>query len=262
MSKYRFREYDALGLNKKVPGEKVPSLHHISKHKQKKKNVEVVFDVKDYKQIKEKQRQERNHKRSETVFICVRLDDWPQSMAPIKPLPAVMQKREKLKEDLGLGDDYGIGSSSDDASGHIKCRRSDEKNSKPQPQSVTVYRGESGMTTTVTTMALQSSDDEQPGEDSSSGDDGEEEQDAADSDGGCEGRGGVAGPGPSSARRGHLKAEGNSCSGRKVSKRHAARQKAKPKQADKAGGAKQALSEPRGGVRKAGKRGASKQRVR
>ncbi|GLC63467.1 hypothetical protein PLESTF_000039300 [Pleodorina starrii] len=168
MSKFRFREYDALGLWKKVPGDQVPSAHHISKRKLKQKDVEVVFDVKDYKdyvtgfrkrkqqrrqdamkQIKDKQRLERNQQRSE--------------------------KRTELKERLGLGDDYGVGSSSDDG---------EEDDAAARPQSVTVYQGEGGMTTTVTTMALQSSDDEQP---QASGSDGGEEDDDDDD--------GEAGPG-------------------------------------------------------------------
>lgn len=51
MSKFRFREYDALGLQRRVPGDALPVAHHISKRKQKQKNVEVVFDVKDYKWV-------------------------------------------------------------------------------------------------------------------------------------------------------------------------------------------------------------------
>lgn len=49
MSRFRFREYDALGLKKRVPGEATVSAHHVTKHKQKQKDMEVVFDPKDYK---------------------------------------------------------------------------------------------------------------------------------------------------------------------------------------------------------------------
>lgn len=49
MNKFRFRDYDALGLRARIPGDTAPNAHHISKRKQKQKDVEVVFDAKDYK---------------------------------------------------------------------------------------------------------------------------------------------------------------------------------------------------------------------
>ena len=49
MSKFRFREFDALGLRQRTPGDTVLNKHHVAKRKQKSKDVEVVFDVKDYK---------------------------------------------------------------------------------------------------------------------------------------------------------------------------------------------------------------------
>ncbi|GIL42958.1 hypothetical protein Vafri_777 [Volvox africanus] len=236
MSNYRFREYDALGLQRRVPGDKVASVHHVSKRKQKQKDVEVVFDVKDYKeyvtgfrkrkqqrrqdaqkQIKEKQRQERNQQRSE--------------------------KRTKLKEKLGLGDDYGIGSSSEG---------DDDKDVCKQPHSVTVYKGDDGMTTTVTTMPFHSSDDEQPGDACCSSD--VEDEGANDRDRDEEGLEAAAGPGPSSGRRMPLFMNGNG-GGAKQSLHN---RKMKSKKADRPGVDKQLRLTSRGGVKK----GAARKRLK
>ncbi|GLI69020.1 hypothetical protein VaNZ11_013559 [Volvox africanus] len=231
MSNYRFREYDALGLQRRVPGDKVASVHHISKRKQKQKDVEVVFDVTDYKeyvtgfrkrkqqrrqdaqkQIKEKQREERNQQR--------------------------LEKRTKLKEKLGLGDDYGIGSSSED---------DDDKDVRKQPHSVTVYKGDDGITTTVTTMPFRSSDDEQPGAAGCSSD--VEDEGASDRDRDEKGLEAAAGTGPSSGRRGPLTMNGNG---------GGTKQKMKSKKADRPGVDKRLRLTSRGGVKK----GAAKKRLK
>ena len=43
------REYDALALRHRVPGDDVPAQNHVHKHKQKNKGLEVVFDPKGHK---------------------------------------------------------------------------------------------------------------------------------------------------------------------------------------------------------------------
>ncbi|GIL73013.1 hypothetical protein Vretimale_4644 [Volvox reticuliferus] len=241
MNNYRFREYDALGLRRRVPGEKVASVHHISKRKQKQKDVEVVFDVKDYKeyvtgfrkrkqqrrqdaqkQIKEKQRQERNQQRSE--------------------------KRTKLKEKLGLGDDYGVCSTSED---------DDNKDVRKQPHTVTVYKGDDGMTTTVTTMPFRSSDDEQPGDACCESD--VEDEGADDRDRNEEGLDAAGWPDSSSGRRAPLPTISNGGGG---AKRSLQSPKFKLKRVDKPGGDRQLRLTSRGGGLKGSKKGAAKKRLK
>ncbi|PNW85376.1 hypothetical protein CHLRE_03g183500v5 [Chlamydomonas reinhardtii] len=194
MNKFRFRDYDALGLRARIPGDTAPNAHHISKRKQKQKDVEVVFDAKDYKEYVtgfRKRKQQRRQDAMKQIQDKARQDRNEQRT----------QKRNKLKEELGLGDNYGVEDSSDE----------ERDETDAAPQHTTVYQGDGGVTTTVNIMALESSEDEpMPGEEDGGegGEDGGEELERGRNSSG-------AGPRPGSKRQGGIRAARGGGSGKR-----------------------------------------------
>jgi len=103
-----YRDYDALAYNPRKLGEERGAINHIKKVKQKAKGLEVVFDPKGHRDFLTGFRKRKQQRRKEAIQQL-------EAKQKKQRVEQRAERRTKLKEELGLPENYGVDESNSEA---------------------------------------------------------------------------------------------------------------------------------------------------